>query len=66
MTPGRAGGRAGRSGKRLASEELERLRTKINDKDYLCEAIDCLAVILSNELLNIPQGGAYSEWEGGK
>ncbi|MDR0524824.1 MAG: hypothetical protein LBG90_03020 [Spirochaetaceae bacterium] len=66
MTPGHSGGRPGRSGKRLAPEELERLRTKINDQEYLFEAIECLAMILSNEILNIPQGGAYSEWEGGK
>jgi hypothetical protein len=45
---------------------LEQLREKINNKDYLYEAIECLAMILSNEILNIPQGGAYSEWEGGK
>jgi len=51
---------------RLGLTELEQLRVKINDQDYLYEAIECLAVILSNEILNIPQGGIYGEWEGGK
>jgi hypothetical protein len=66
MTAGRTGGRTVRAGNRLGPAELEQLRTKINDREYLFEAIECLAMILSNEILNIPQGGAYSEWEGGK
>jgi hypothetical protein len=50
----------------LEPSEVEKLRVKINDSAYLCEAIDCLAVILSREILDIPQGGLYSEWEGWK
>ena len=51
---------------RLGLIELEQLRSKINDQDYICSAIDRLAVVLCNEILNIPQGGMYGEWEGGK
>ena len=51
---------------RLGSDELEQLRSKINDQDYLYGAIDRLAMVLCNEILNLPQGGLYSEWEGGK
>ncbi|MDR2536525.1 MAG: hypothetical protein LBD29_10900 [Treponema sp.] len=66
MTAGQTEGRTVRAGNRLGPTELEQLRAKINDRDYLFDAIECLAMILSNEILNIPQGGAYSEWEGGK
>jgi hypothetical protein len=41
--------------------KLEALRQKINNEDYLCEAIQRIALILSNELLDIPQGGGYYE-----
>jgi hypothetical protein len=40
---------------------IERLRDKINSKDYLYEAIQRIAQILSNEILGIPQGGIYHE-----
>jgi hypothetical protein len=42
--------------------ELESLKLKINDQRYLYDAINCLAMILSNEILNIRQGGDH-EWE---
>jgi hypothetical protein len=45
----------------LAASELEALRLKLNNEDYLCEAIQRIALILSNELLDIPQGGGYYE-----
>jgi hypothetical protein len=52
---------------RLGSAELEQLRNKINNKDYLYEAIQRIALILSNELLNISQGGTGNEqWKGGE
>jgi hypothetical protein len=44
-------------GKSLSDSELEILRRKINDEGYLREAIQRIAWTLSNELLNIPQGG---------
>jgi hypothetical protein len=43
------------------SLKLERLRKKINNEDYLHEAIQRIALILSNELLDTPQGGSYHE-----
>ena len=40
--------------------KLEVLRQKINNEDYLHEAIQRIALIISNELLDIPQvGGSY-------
>ena len=41
--------------------KLEVLRKKINNKDYLSEAIQRIALIISNELLDIPQGGRSYE-----
>jgi hypothetical protein len=50
------------------SLKLEGLRQKINSEDYLSEAIQRIALVLSNELLDIPQGGLYHErqWKGRK
>jgi hypothetical protein len=49
----------------LGSAELEQLRNKINDTDYLYEAIQRIALILSNELLDISQGGIFDgpQWK---
>ena len=41
--------------------KLEVLRQKINNEDYLHEAIQRIALIISNELLDIPQGGSSYE-----
>ena len=52
---------------RLAEEvvpglsKLEVLRQKINNEDYLHEAIQRIALIISNELLDLPQGGRSYE-----
>jgi hypothetical protein len=46
-------------GLRLA--RLEVLRQKINNEDYLYEAIQRIALIISNELLDLPQGGRSYE-----
>ena len=49
----------------LAAEEkpglskLEILRQKINNEDYLHEAIQRIALIISNELLDLHPGGGY-------
>jgi hypothetical protein len=51
----------GGTGNRMRDSELERLRNKINSQDYLCEAIQRIALVLSNELLDISQGGIYNE-----
>ena len=44
------------------------LKQKINNKEYMYGAIFRIAQVLSNEILGIPQGGAYDErqWEGRK
>jgi len=41
--------------------KLEVLRKKINNEDYLHEAIQRIALIISNELLDLPQGGRSYE-----
>jgi hypothetical protein len=46
---------------RLRSVELEIIRNKINNKEYIHEAIQRIALILSNELLDISRGGVYHE-----
>jgi hypothetical protein len=43
----------------LGSVELELLRNKINNKDYLYEAIQRIALILSNELLDKDLGRVF-------
>ena len=45
----------------LSSVELEYLRSRINDQEYLYEAIQRIALVLSNELLGTVQGGKYNE-----
>ncbi|MDR2102128.1 MAG: hypothetical protein LBP43_06115 [Treponema sp.] len=52
-----------RSENRLDSAELEMLRLKINSDAYIHEAIQRIALILSNELFEIPRGGNYHERE---
>ena len=41
--------------------KLEILRMKINNEEYLHEAIQRIALIISNELLDLPQGGRSYE-----
>ena len=41
--------------------KLEILRQKINNEDYVHEAIQRIALIMSNELLDLPQGGRSYE-----
>jgi hypothetical protein len=45
----------------LGNPRLEALREKINNEEYLHEAIQRIALILSNELLDIPYGGLNYE-----
>ena len=40
---------------------IEILREKIDNEDYLYEAIQRIAQILSNEILDIHHGGIYHE-----
>ena len=41
--------------------KLEVLRQKINSEEYVHEAIQRIALIISNELLDLPQGGRSYE-----
>ena len=41
--------------------KLEVLRQKISNEEYLHEAIQRIALIISNELLDLPQGGRSYE-----
>ena len=50
----------------LGIPELEALRAKINNEEYVYEAIQRIALILSNELLDIPQGGNYEQRRKGR
>jgi hypothetical protein len=45
----------------MSSVELEQLRIRINDQDYLFEAIQRMALVLSNELIDFAQGGKRNE-----
>jgi hypothetical protein len=51
--PGQAGNRA--------SFDLENLRKKINSEEYLYEAIQRIAQVLSSELLKMSRGRIYHE-----
>jgi hypothetical protein len=42
-----------------SSKRIEILRKKIDNEDYLGEAIQRIAQILSNEILDVPHGGSY-------
>jgi hypothetical protein len=43
------------------ASRLALLRAKVNSEDYLFEAIQRLAQIMSNEILGIPHGGIFYE-----
>jgi hypothetical protein len=45
----------------LNSKELELLQRRINDEDYLHAAIQRLALVLSNELMDITMEGGHNE-----
>ncbi|GHV89270.1 hypothetical protein AGMMS50267_16300 [Spirochaetia bacterium] len=57
---------AGQSEISLHSTRIEILRKKIDNEDYLYEAIQRLALILSNEILDIPHGGTYERQRKGR
>ncbi|MDR2158884.1 MAG: hypothetical protein LBP23_02325 [Treponema sp.] len=46
---------------RLDSAKLNILREKIDSKEYLGEAIQRIALILSNEILDMSRGGIINE-----
>ena len=41
----------------IKRNKLNLLKQKINDEDYLYEAIQRIAQVLSNEITGIPRGG---------
>jgi hypothetical protein len=45
----------------LSSKELELLQRRINDEDYLHAAIQRLALVLSNEIMDIAVEGGRNE-----
>ena len=46
----------------MSSTRVEQLRQRINDEAYLCAAIQRIAMVLSNELIDMSQGGGrYNE-----
>jgi hypothetical protein len=46
----------------LSTSRVEQLRKRINDKDYMYAAIQRIALVLSNELMDMSHGGgSYSE-----
>ena len=46
----------------MSSTRVEQLRKRINDSDYLYAAIQRIALVLSNELIDMSQGGGrYNE-----
>ena len=45
----------------IDSIDLENLRRRINNQEYQNEAIQRIALVLSNELMDDPQGGKYNE-----
>jgi hypothetical protein len=45
----------------LVSPRIAILKQKIDNEDYLSEAIQRIAQVLSNEILELPQGGSYHE-----
>ena len=46
----------------LSTSKVEQLRERINDKDYVHAAIQRIALVLSNELVDMSQsGGTYNE-----
>ena len=46
----------------LHSKRLEMLQRQINDETYLHAAIQRMALVLSNELMNITSEGGKNEW----
>ncbi|MCL1991673.1 MAG: hypothetical protein FWG66_01835 [Spirochaetes bacterium] len=44
-------------GRGISSTKIEQMRQKINDRDYLHAAIYRLALVISNELMDITQDG---------
>jgi hypothetical protein len=48
------------------SPRIAILKQKIDNEEYLSEAIQRIAQVLSNEILELPHGGSYHERKGRK
>ena len=66
ITTSQEGSRRTRPAKGLGVTELEALRAKINNEEYVNEAIQRISLILSNELLDIPHGGNHEQRRKGR
>ena len=51
----------GRSSRPLVDSRVEILRKRINDENYLYAAIQRMALVLSNELMEISSEGGHHE-----
>jgi hypothetical protein len=60
MAPGIKNGKPEQTGNRTPFDP-ESLREKINSEEYLYEAIQRIAQVLSSEILKISRGGTYHE-----
>jgi len=45
----------------MSSKDLDQLRIRINDEDYMFHAIERIAHVLSNELVDFVHGGKKNE-----
>ena len=52
--------------KGLSVTKLEDLRAKINNEEYVQEAIQQMALRFSNRFLDIPQGGSHEQQRKGR
>jgi GMP synthase PP-ATPase subunit len=59
----RAIGEIRKNNAQLVSPRIAILKQKIDNEDYLNEAIQRIAQVLSNEILELPYGGSYHEWQ---
>ena len=48
----------------MSSTRVEQLRERIRDENYLYAAIQRIALVLSNELIDMSHGGRYNERQG--
>jgi hypothetical protein len=60
MAPGLENRKPEQTGNRVPFD-LEGVREKINSEEYLYEAIQRIAQVLSSEILKISRGGTYHE-----
>jgi hypothetical protein len=57
----RTAGETQKNNARAVSSRIAILKRKIDNEDYLNEAIQRIAHVLSNEILELSHGGSYNE-----